>query len=113
MATVATNIQTNHESLAAAIPFVLATASIVALPVLGYLLFHKRAVVVMPKLRDWMKRQQLAGEHHRVRDLHRADPLATRPFQSEDRGAVADCCLQAEAKARRSGGPGRSSEPDH
>jgi hypothetical protein len=55
MATVATNIQTNHESLSAAIPFVLATALIAALPVLGYLIFHRRAVVAMPKLRDWMK----------------------------------------------------------
>ena len=54
MATVAANIQTNHESLSAAIPFVLATALIVALPVLGYLLFHRRAVVVLPKVRDWM-----------------------------------------------------------
>ncbi len=55
MATVATNLQTNGESLSAAIPFVLATALIAALPVLGYLIFHRRAVVAMPKLRDWMR----------------------------------------------------------
>jgi hypothetical protein len=55
MATVATNLQANDQSLSAAIPFVLATALIAALPVLGYLIFHRRAVVAMPKLRDWMR----------------------------------------------------------
>jgi hypothetical protein len=55
MATVATNLQTSGESLSAAIPFVVATTLIAALPVLGYLIFHRRAVVAMPKLRDWMR----------------------------------------------------------
>jgi threonine/homoserine/homoserine lactone efflux protein len=55
MATVATNLQVNDESLSAAIPFVLATALIAALPVLGFLIFHRRAVVAMPKLSAWMK----------------------------------------------------------
>ena len=54
MATVATNIQTNQESLSAALPFVVGTALVAALPVLGYLIFHRRAVHAMPKLRDWM-----------------------------------------------------------
>jgi hypothetical protein len=54
MATVATNIQANELALTAAVPFVLATALIAALPVLGFLIFHRRAVHAMPKLRDWM-----------------------------------------------------------
>jgi hypothetical protein len=36
------------------VPFVVATILIAALPVLSYLLFHRRAVRVMPKVRDWM-----------------------------------------------------------
>jgi hypothetical protein len=31
-----------------------ATIFIAALPVLSYLLFHRRAVRAMPKVRDWM-----------------------------------------------------------
>jgi hypothetical protein len=37
-----------------ALPFILATTGIAALPLLGYLLFHRRAVTAMPKVRDWM-----------------------------------------------------------
>ena len=36
------------------IPFLAATVLIAALPLLGYVLFHRRAQVAMPKLRDWM-----------------------------------------------------------
>jgi hypothetical protein len=36
------------------VPFVVATILIVALPVLSYLLFHRRAEQAMPKVRDWM-----------------------------------------------------------
>jgi Sap, sulfolipid-1-addressing protein len=54
MLTVATNLEQSGESLGAAVPFILATALIAALPLLGYLIFHRRAVRTMPKLRDWM-----------------------------------------------------------
>lgn len=54
MLTVATNLEQNGDSLAAAAPFILATALIAALPMLGYLLFHRRAVTAMPRVRDWM-----------------------------------------------------------
>jgi Sap, sulfolipid-1-addressing protein len=51
---VATNLEQNGDSLGAAVPFILLTTLIAALPLLGYLLFHRRAVGAMPKLRDWM-----------------------------------------------------------
>jgi hypothetical protein len=54
MLTVATNLEQNGHSLGDAWPFILLTALIAALPLLGYLLFHRRAVHAMPKLRDWM-----------------------------------------------------------
>ena len=54
MLTVATNLEQSGESLGAAVPFVLATALVAALPLLGFLIFHRRAVTAMPKLRDWM-----------------------------------------------------------
>lgn len=54
MLTVATNLEQNGESFPAALPFVLLTALIAALPLLSYLIFHRRAVHAMPKLRDWM-----------------------------------------------------------
>ncbi|HWS79597.1 MAG TPA: GAP family protein [Rubrobacter sp.] len=52
--TVGINLAQQNSSLLAAAPFVLATILIAALPVLSYLLFHRRAVRVMPKVRDWM-----------------------------------------------------------
>jgi hypothetical protein len=54
MVTVATNLEHGGEALGAAVPFILLTALIAALPLLGYLIFHRRAVRTMPKLRDWM-----------------------------------------------------------
>jgi hypothetical protein len=54
MLTVATNLEQNGNGLGDAVPFILLTALIAALPLLGYLLFHRRAVHAMPKLRDWM-----------------------------------------------------------
>jgi hypothetical protein len=54
MLTVATNLEQNDHSLVDAVPFILLTALIAALPLLGYLLFHRRAVHAMPKVRDWM-----------------------------------------------------------
>ena len=54
MATVATNLAQQDHGLADAVPFILLTGLVAALPLLGYLLFHRRAVTAMPKLRDWM-----------------------------------------------------------
>jgi hypothetical protein len=36
------------------VPFILLTTLIAGLPLLGYLIFHRRAVGAMPKVRDWM-----------------------------------------------------------
>ena len=52
--TVGINLAQNDASLLSALPFVVATIFIAALPVLSYLLFHRRAVRAMPKVRDWM-----------------------------------------------------------
>jgi hypothetical protein len=54
MLTVATNLEHNGDALADAVPFILLTTLIAALPLLGFLVFHRRAVHAMPKLRDWM-----------------------------------------------------------
>jgi Sap, sulfolipid-1-addressing protein len=54
MLTVATNLEQHDDPLSAAVPFILLTTLIAALPLLGYLLFHRRAVHAMPELRDWM-----------------------------------------------------------
>ena len=52
--TVGTNLVNNDASLLAAVPFIVATILIAALPVLSYLLFRGRAQRLMPKVRDWM-----------------------------------------------------------
>ena len=52
--TVGINLAQNDASLLGAVPFAAATILIAALPVLSYLLFHRRAVRAMPKVRDWM-----------------------------------------------------------
>lgn len=54
MATVGVNLKHNDASLVDALPFIGLTVLIAALPILGYLLFHRRAQQVMPKVRDWM-----------------------------------------------------------
>ena len=54
LVTVGVNLVQNNASLLAAVPFIVATIFIAALPVLSYLLFHRRAVRAMPKVRDWM-----------------------------------------------------------
>ena len=54
MLTVATNLEHGGDAFPAALPFILLTTLIAALPLLGYLLFHRRAVSAMPKVRDWM-----------------------------------------------------------
>jgi threonine/homoserine/homoserine lactone efflux protein len=54
MLTVATNLEQNGEGYVEAIPFILLTTLVAALPLLAFLIFHRRAVHAMPKLRDWM-----------------------------------------------------------
>jgi Sap-like sulfolipid-1-addressing protein len=52
--TVGVNLAQDGASLLSALPFVVATILIAALPMLSYLLFRRRAEVLMPKVRDWM-----------------------------------------------------------
>jgi hypothetical protein len=54
MLTVGTNLDQSNASFTEALPFIGATVLIAALPLLGYLIFHRRAVTAMPKVRDWM-----------------------------------------------------------
>jgi hypothetical protein len=54
MLTVGMNLEHNDSSVAAAIPFIAATVLVAALPLLAFLLFHRRAQSAMPKVRDWM-----------------------------------------------------------
>jgi uncharacterized membrane protein YtjA (UPF0391 family) len=54
MSAVATNLVSNGLSYIDAAPFLLLTWFIAALPLLSYLVFRKRAIVAMPKVRDWM-----------------------------------------------------------
>jgi threonine/homoserine/homoserine lactone efflux protein len=54
MLTVGMNLEHSGSSLADALPFVLATVAVAALPLVGFLLFHRRARRAMPKVRDWM-----------------------------------------------------------
>lgn len=54
MLTVAVNLKQNDLGLVAALPFIVATVLIAALPLLLYLLFHRRAQRLMPQVRDWM-----------------------------------------------------------
>ena len=52
--TVGINLVQNDASLLSALPFVVTTILIAALPVLSFLLFRRRAERAMPKVRDWM-----------------------------------------------------------
>jgi len=52
--TVGVNLAQSGSSLLGALPFVAATILIAALPMLSYVLFRRRAEVLMPKVRDWM-----------------------------------------------------------
>ena len=54
LVTVGVNLAQNNASFLAALPFIVATTLIAALPVLSFLLFHRRAVRVMPRVREWM-----------------------------------------------------------
>src|SRR5829696_4127841 len=52
--TVGVNLAQSGSSLLGALPFVAATIFIAAMPMLSYLLFRRRAEVLMPRVRDWM-----------------------------------------------------------
>lgn len=52
--TVGVNLVQSNGTYWEAIPFIVLTALVAALPLLGYLLFRKRAERAMPKVRDWM-----------------------------------------------------------
>ena len=54
MFTVAVNLVQNNAGLVAALPFIAATVLVASLPLLFFLLFHRRAQQFMPKVRDWM-----------------------------------------------------------
>jgi threonine/homoserine/homoserine lactone efflux protein len=54
MLSVGTNLQQNQTGFVGALPFIAATVLVAALPLLGYLLFRRRAQAAMPKVRDWM-----------------------------------------------------------
>jgi threonine/homoserine/homoserine lactone efflux protein len=54
MLTVGTNLAQNNAGLIAALPFIGATVLVAALPLLFFVLFHRRAQQFMPKVRDWM-----------------------------------------------------------
>ena len=54
LVTVGVNLSQQNASLLGAVPFMVATILIAALPVLSYLLFRRRAERAMPKVRDWM-----------------------------------------------------------
>jgi threonine/homoserine/homoserine lactone efflux protein len=54
LVTVGMNLAQNDASLVAGLPFVMATIIIAALPAMFYLVFHRRAQRMMPKVRDWM-----------------------------------------------------------
>jgi threonine/homoserine/homoserine lactone efflux protein len=54
MLTVGMNLEHSGSSIADALPFLLATVAIAALPLIGFLVFHRRARRAMPKVRDWM-----------------------------------------------------------
>ncbi|HJQ28350.1 MAG TPA: GAP family protein [Rubrobacter sp.] len=54
LVTVGVNLAQNNASLLAALPFIVATVFVAALPLLLYLMFHRRAQRVMPRVREWM-----------------------------------------------------------
>jgi hypothetical protein len=54
LVTVGVNLAQQNASLLGAVPFIVVTIFIAALPVISYLLFRRRAQQIMPKVRDWM-----------------------------------------------------------
>lgn len=55
MLTVGVNLASNNLHITDALPFLLLTTLIAALPLLAYLLFYRKAQTLMPKVRDWMQ----------------------------------------------------------
>lgn len=55
LVTVGATLARNNQDLAAALPFIALTFFLAALPLLVYLLFRKKMLVIMPKVRDWMQ----------------------------------------------------------
>jgi threonine/homoserine/homoserine lactone efflux protein len=60
MLTVGTNLSQSNSAFIEALPFIGATVLVAALPLLGFLVFHRRAVTAMPKVRDWMNNNSWA-----------------------------------------------------
>jgi Sap, sulfolipid-1-addressing protein len=54
LVTIGVNLAQNNAPLLSTLPFIALTILIAALPVLSYLLFHRRAQRAMPKVREWM-----------------------------------------------------------
>ena len=54
MMTVGVHLERSGSSFAEALPFIGLTVLIAALPLLAFLLFHRRAEAAMPRVRDWM-----------------------------------------------------------
>jgi threonine/homoserine/homoserine lactone efflux protein len=54
MFTVGVNLAQKNAGLVAALPFIGATVLVAALPLIFFLVFHRRAQQSMPKVRDWM-----------------------------------------------------------
>ncbi|WP_079054263.1 GAP family protein [Streptomyces graminilatus] len=54
MATVGVHLEQSGASFGSALPFIGLTVLIAALPLLGFLTFHRRAQAAMPRVRDWM-----------------------------------------------------------
>lgn len=52
--TVGFNLVDSGSTYFDAIPFIALTALVAALPLIGFLLFHRRARAAMPQVRDWM-----------------------------------------------------------
>lgn len=57
MLTVGTNLEHEEAALVSALPFIGATLLVAALPLLFFLLFHRRAESAMPRVREWMSSQ--------------------------------------------------------
>lgn len=54
MLTVGVHLAQSDANFAEALPFIATTVLIAALPLLSFLLFHRRAAAAMPHMRDWM-----------------------------------------------------------
>ncbi|MGH2825690.1 MAG: GAP family protein [Actinomycetota bacterium] len=76
MLTVGVNLEHRGGSFVDALPFIETTILIAALPILGYILFRRRAARAMPGVRDWMNTRSWLVKHHRLRHLHPAHCLS-------------------------------------